>query len=83
MVQSFDTRPPTARNRSGNEVDVLIDEGDKVVPLEINRADVSSDYFRARSLAAMAKNIRQALAAYGGDKAQTRLGYKVVPWPHR
>ncbi len=71
------------RDRSGSEVDVLIEEGNKLSPVEIKAGQtVSSDYFRGLDRwLAMAKNISgEAWLLYGGDKAQTRLGYNVVPW---
>ena len=71
------------RDRSGNEVDVLIDEGNKLAPVEIKAGQtVSSDYFRGLDRwQAMAKDISgKPWLLYGGDKAQTRLGCNVVPW---
>jgi hypothetical protein len=71
------------RDRSGNEVDVLIDEGDKLAPVEIKAGQtISGDYFRGlERWQAMAKKISgKPWLLYGGDKAQTRLGYSVVPW---
>lgn len=70
------------RDRSGNEADVLIDEGDKLAPVEIKAGQtVSSDYFRGLDRwQEMAKEISgKAWLLYGGDKAQSRLGYNVVP----
>ena len=71
------------RDRSGNEVDVLIEEGNKLAPVEIKAGQtVSSDFFRGLDRwQEMAKeHSGKAWLLYGGDKAQTRLGYKVVPW---
>ena len=71
------------RDRSGNEVDVLIEVGSKLVPVEIKAGQtVSSDYFRGLvRWQEMAKEISgETWLLYGGDKAQTRLGHKVVPW---
>lgn len=71
------------RDRSGNEVDVLIEEGDKLAPVEIKAGQtLSSDYFRGLDRwRAMAKKVSgKASVVYGGDAAQTRLGYNVVPW---
>ncbi len=71
------------RDRSGNEVDVVIEEGVKLTPVEIKAGQtVSSDYFRGlERWQAMAKGISgKAWLLYGGDKGQTRLGYNVVPW---
>lgn len=71
------------RDRSGNEVDVLIEQGKKLAPVEIKSGQtVASDYFRGlERWQAMAKEKSgKAWLLYGGDKAQTRLGYNVVPW---
>ncbi len=71
------------RDRSGNEVDVLIEEGKKLAPVEIKAGQtVASDYFRGldRWQAMARQKSGKAWLVYGGDKAQTRLGYNVVPW---
>jgi len=71
------------RDRSGNEIDVLIEEGNKLSPVEIKAGQtVSSDYFRGLDRwQAMAKELSgKAWLLYVGDIAQTRLGYNVVPW---
>ena len=71
------------RDRSGNEVDVLIEEGDKLAPVEIKAGQtVSSDYFRGlERWQALAKKVSgKATLIYGGDKGQTRFGNEVVPW---
>jgi hypothetical protein len=62
---------------------VLVEEGNKLVPVEIKAGQtVSSDYFRGLDRwQGMAKKISgKAWLLYGRDKAQTRLGYNVVPW---
>jgi predicted AAA+ superfamily ATPase len=71
------------RDRTGNEVDVVIEEGDNLVPVEIKAGQtVSSDYFRGlerwQGLAKKASG--KAWLLYGGDKGQSRLGCNVVPW---
>jgi len=71
------------RDRSGNEVDLVIEEGGKLTPVEIKAGQtVSSDYFRGlERWQAMAKEVSGAAwLLYGGDKGQTRLGCNVVPW---
>lgn len=71
------------RDRSGHEVDVLIEEGNRLVPVEIKAGQtVARDYFRNlehwKKLAGRASG--KAWLVYGGDKGQTRLGAEVVPW---
>jgi predicted AAA+ superfamily ATPase len=71
------------RDRSGNEVDVLIEAGGKLAPVEIKAGQtVSSDHFRGlERWRAMAKKISgKAWLLYGGNKAQSRSGYDAVPW---
>jgi predicted AAA+ superfamily ATPase len=71
------------RDRTGNEVDVLADDGAKLVPLEIKAgATLNADYFtgltRWRELAG--KKAGPAHLVYGGDALVTRAGTRVVPW---
>lgn len=71
------------RDRSGNEVDVLIEDGDRLAPVEVKAGQtISSDYFRGlHRWQELAKGVPgNATLIYGGDKSQTRLGHKVVPW---
>ena len=71
------------RDRSGNEVDVLIEAGDRLAPIEIKAGQtISNDFFRGlERWQALAKGVSGKTALiYGGDKGQTRLGHKVVPW---
>ncbi len=71
------------RDRSGNEVDVLIEEGNKLAPVEIKAGQtVAGDYFRGlERWKGMAKGMSgKAWLLYGGAKSQTRLGFGVVPW---
>jgi predicted AAA+ superfamily ATPase len=71
------------RDRTGNEVDVLADEGAKLVPVEVKAgATLNSDYFtglaRWRQLAG--KKAGPAHLIYGGDALVTRADTRVVPW---
>jgi len=71
------------RDRSGNEVDVLIEEGNKLAPVEIKAGQtVASDYFRGlERWKGLAKGTwGKAWLLYGGAKRQTRLGFSVVSW---
>jgi hypothetical protein len=65
-------------------VDVLIDRGDALVPVEIKSGQtVAPDFFAGleewRRIAAGEAG-PDAWLVYGGDREQTRQGARVVPW---
>jgi len=71
------------RDRSGLEVDVLLDQGLELVPVEIKSGQtVASDFFKSlerwQKLAGT-KGGRPWLV-YGGDRRQSRTAGEVVPW---
>ena len=71
------------RDNTGNEVDVLVDQGLALVPLEIKSGQtISSDYFTAlrKWLAWAGPEAGQPYLVYGGDERQTRADVEVVPW---
>ncbi len=71
------------RDRSGHEVDLLIDQGTHLSPLEIKSGQtINRDYFKGldywRKLAG--KTAGKAWLVYGGDTPQTRSDVTVLPW---
>lgn len=71
------------RDRSGHEVDLLIDHGTHLSPLEIKSGQtINRDYFKGldfwRKLAG--KPAGRAWLVYGGDTRQTRSGGTILPW---
>ncbi len=71
------------RDRSGHEVDLLIDQGTHLSPLEIKSGQtINPDYFKGldywRKLAG--KTAGKAWLIYGGDIRQTRSDVTVLPW---
>jgi predicted AAA+ superfamily ATPase len=73
------------RNNTGDEVDVLIEQGEKLMPVEIK----SGQTFTSDFLAGLLKWLRyagdQALPAnlvYGGAENMTRNGVSVHSWQH-
>lgn len=71
------------RDRSGHEVDLLIDHGTHLSPLEIKSGQtINKDYFKGlefwKKLAA--ETAGQAWLVYGGDTRQTRSDVTVLPW---
>ena len=71
------------RDHTGNEVDVLVDEGARLRPIEIKSgATLNADFFtglrRWRQIAG--QKAGPASLVYGGDAAVEREGTAVVPW---
>ncbi len=71
------------RDRSGHEVDLLIDQGTYLSPLEIKSGQtINRDYFKGlefwRKLAG--ETAGKAWLIYGGDSRQTRTDVTVLPW---
>lgn len=71
------------RDRTGHEVDVLIEEGNTLIPVEIKAGQtITRDFFTGlehwRNLAGNAAG--QPWLIYGGEQTQTRSGCNVVPW---
>jgi uncharacterized protein len=78
------------RDYTGNEVDVLIDRGLTLLPVEIKSGQtVTRDMLKSlekwQTLLGQAdeqlpENTKKGCLVYGGDQAQTRLGVNVIPW---
>lgn len=71
------------RDAAGHEVDVIIDLGSRLVPVEIKAAQtVASDFFNHLSYWKGLAGDDEAPSAliYGGDQAFKRSGVAVYPW---
>ena len=71
------------RDRSGHEVDLLIDQGTYLSPLEIKSGQtINRDYFKWldfwRKLAG--KTAGKAWLVYGGEIRQSRTDVTILPW---
>lgn len=71
------------RDRSGHEVDLLIDHGTHLSPLEIKSGQtINKDYFKGlefwKNLAG--ETAGKAWLVYGGDTRQTRSYATILPW---
>ncbi|HHQ41203.1 MAG TPA: DUF4143 domain-containing protein, partial [Chromatiales bacterium] len=71
------------RDRSGHEIDVLIDHGTHLAPVEIKAGQtLNRDCFKGlefwRKLAGDAAG--PAWLVHGGDARQVRAGIEAVPW---
>ena len=71
------------RDNTGNEVDVLVDQGLTLFPIEIKSGQtISADYFTGlRKWQSWAgAEAGKSYLIYGGDENQTRQEGEVVPW---
>jgi hypothetical protein len=71
------------RDSSGHEVDIIIDIGGRLIPVETKSAQtVASDFFDTltfwRSLSGNADS--PAALVYGGDQSYKRSGVAIYPW---
>jgi predicted AAA+ superfamily ATPase len=71
------------RDRSGHEVDLLVDHGNSLSPLEIKSGQtINRDYFKGldfwQKLAG--ESAGKAWLVYGGDTRQTRSNVTILPW---
>ena len=71
------------RDHAGHEVDVLLDRGTELVPVEVKSGQtVVRDFFtgleRWRRIAGEAAG--PGWLVYGGEREQSRAGVQVVPW---
>jgi uncharacterized protein len=71
------------RDRAGREIDILLDQGNQLLPVEVKSGQtVAQDFFlgleRWQSLAGAAAG--RAWLVYGGDGRQSRSLAEVVPW---
>ncbi len=71
------------RDRSGHEVDVLIDHGTHLSPMEVKSGQtLNRDYFKGlefwKKLAGEVAG--QPWLVYGGNESQTRSGIRILPW---
>ncbi len=71
------------RDSAGHEVDLLIDRGPTLVPVEIKSGQtVSADFFKGLTYWRQLPGQAEAPAAlvYGGDESHTRRNVEVVSW---
>lgn len=71
------------RDVTGHEVDVLLDLGNELIPLEIKSGQtVASDFFSGLAYWKKTSGLEDGPAAlvYGGDSPQKRSGVVVYPW---
>ena len=71
------------RDNTGNEVDILVDQGLTMMPIEVKSGEtISIDYFTGlkKWLSWAGTEAGDAYLIYGGDDRQERSEAEVVPW---
>ena len=71
------------RDSTGNEIDILIDQGDELIPLEIKAGQtINPDFFKGIRFWKKLANASDQPAAlvYGGNLSHIRSGIHVYPW---
>lgn len=71
------------RDNTGNEVDLIIDQGDKLIPVEVKSGQtLSSDSYKGlcKWLKLAGNDAAQPVLIYGGDNMYERKGITVLPW---
>ena len=71
------------RDRTGNEVDLILDQGDSLIPVEIKSGQtLTRDAFNGlkRWLKLAGDEAGTPVLCYGGDKSYERDGVTVLPW---
>ena len=70
------------RDSTGNEIDVIIDKGGKLYPVEIKSGKtVTDDYFKGLNFWSKITGAAEGVVVYAGDVQQKRSNGMVVrPW---
>ncbi len=70
------------RDNTGNEIDVLIDEGGQLYPVEIKSGKtITPDYFKGITFWNKLTGLQQGSVIYAGDELQKRSGnIQILPW---
>lgn len=84
-IRTNDGRPVNLfywRDKTGREIDVLVEEGDDLMPVEIKAGHtVSSEYFKNLDYWKSLSGNGNAYVLYGGDQQQKRSsGAQVINW---
>lgn len=78
------TLPPNAyfwRDKTGNEIDCILEEGVKITPLEIkSTSTLSTDLFDGLKKWYTISNTAEGVLIYGGEETQKRSLGQVISW---
>jgi|GEM_PF-1905762 uncharacterized protein len=70
------------RDTNNNEIDLIIEAGGKIIPVEIKASEtMSGDYFNTITwFRGKAKCEQDGVVVYGGNQNQKRLQGRVISW---
>ncbi len=70
------------RDNSGNEVDIIIDDGSRLYPIEIKSGKtITADYFKGIKFWNKLTRKEEGTIIYAGNELQKRSGgFKIIPW---
>jgi predicted AAA+ superfamily ATPase len=69
------------RDSNGHEIDLLIEAGGKLVPVECKAGEtIAADWFRPLERFRQSAGLEESWIVYGGDAGQTRAQCTVVGW---
>ena len=69
------------RDRAGHEVDVVVDSGDKLIPVEMKSGQtVTTDSFKGLNWWKVLASEDDSFLVYGGDHSYQRTGTAVISW---
>ena len=70
------------RDKTGHEIDCIIDENNKLIPIEIKAGEtITGDYFKNLEFwKSLSSKQEKGFVVYGGDEVQKREKAAVVPW---
>lgn len=70
------------RDNVGNEVDVVLDNGQTVDQIEIKAGrTINADFFKGlKYFSSLNKDVARSMLVYGGDESYTREGVDVASW---
>jgi predicted AAA+ superfamily ATPase len=69
------------RDKTGNEVDCIIESGRDIMPVEIKAGrTISDDFFKGLRYFNALRNRQEGYVVYGGTDSQPRTGATVVGW---
>ena len=70
------------RNNKGDEVDLIVDRGEELIPVELKSGQtLNTDFFRGlERWRELSQSTTQGYLVYGGDTGSRKLSTVVVPW---
>ena len=69
------------RDRAGHEVDLIVDRGDKLIPVEMKSGQtVAADSFKGLDWWKKLASEDDSFLVYGGDRSYDRAGTSVISW---